>query len=208
MTEPNVPLPKAPILGYLSNITTPTRVRILAARGVFGVGILFFALSAVLFVWLANRFMYSYTHRWGGGGGILNGISYVFNYHPEYLVYFFLVLAFLFMPALTLVGFAAAVRRGRQGPSVIATICLLPFTLALLIATAIFLGTIFLDIFDTRRYPHFSYALWLLLTPISVVVVLLIKDLCGFLIWIARNPAVEKPPTPFLPTAGPPTLQR
>jgi hypothetical protein len=198
MDDSNFPLPKAPILGYVSNISTPTRVRIVAARGVFWVGVFLFLLTAVLFYWLISNY-WNFV-----GPPTFAGLMPSLEYYPEYAIYFFLILIFSFAPALFLVSFTASIRRGRRVPSVFAMLSLLPFTLFLTLATALFIGAILVDIFSDRRHFHFGNAPWLLLTPIAVLIILLLKDLCAFLIWIARHPAAEKPPQPFLPAKNPP----
>ena len=191
-------MPKAPILGYVSNVTTPTRVRIVAARGVFWIGVLLGAMSVVLFFLLAGRFV---EHELGSGPlfsyPLQEWIDGLKN-SPGYLILVFLILFGVFTPALILMGFAAPIRRGRAAPSVIAMIPLVGIILFVMVATALFLGSKVLDIFD-RKDPDYGAAFSFVLLPIPVLIVLVLKDLCEFLLWIARNPIAEKPAVAFLP---------
>jgi hypothetical protein len=212
MGDSQISLPKAPILSYLSNISTPTRVRIIAARGVFWIGIFFFVLSVVLFCWFGAEFWRVCSTAVFFGRGrvgpvhvdILTRIKSTLSYRPYYVIYFFLILLFLLMPGLILFGIAAPIRRGRRVPSIIAMILLAPCILAAVWAATLFFGSVIVDIFGDHGRHHWNNAIWLILMPIPVLVILLLKDLCAFLFWIARNPTAEKPPTPFLPAGHAP----
>jgi len=207
MDDSQISLPKAPILSYLSNVSTPTRARLIAARYVFWIGVLFFVLSMALFCWVGLEIWHysSYMRFVRGARGvpvpvdIWTRIKFALSYRYEYVVYFFLILGFLFAPGLVLVGFAAPIRRGRRVPSIVALIVLTPAILSIMLATATYMGAIFIDILGDHGRYHWGNAPWLVLTPIPVLVVLLLKDLCAFLFWIARQPQMEKPPQPFLP---------
>jgi hypothetical protein len=208
VAEPELALPKAPILGYFSNISTPTRVRILAARAVFWLALLHFAFSAFILVLTALDIWHTASDlaRWRGMAGLpgvpsitLRDLYKVLWYRGNFLdvIFFAVTLA----PPLLLLFFSAPVRRGSKVPTVLTLIYLVPLTLLFGLATAIFAALILVLGLGTAGHPQPILLFWLFLFPVAILVILLLKDLCSFLQWIARQPTTDKPPLPFLPTS-------
>jgi hypothetical protein len=212
MSEPETPLPKAPILSYLSNVSTPTRVRSIAARSGFWIGIVHFAFFVVLFV-LATWDIWSTARdyiRWrrvGWGLGAAPAVTLRDCYDALWVRGNYVYIVFLALTlgaSLLLTVFSGAIRRGRRVPAVLALIYLVLFTSLTLFIAGVYISLILVIGLGATSRPQPVVLLWLLLAPVAILIILLLKDLCAFLFWIARNPLIEKPPTPFLPTTSHP----
>lgn len=191
-------LPRAPVLSYITRAaTTPTRVRLVAAWGVLVValvyGALMLACAYLIYQDLRNYLGWRWTtlqvifECWQYSGTlqvetVFSGISLVMG--------------------CVLVILAGAVRRGRRLPSLAAAWCMFP--LMLLIAAVVIVrgGMAIIEGAGLvgRAEPWAFW--WLLIVPPGVLGILLLKDLCAYLFWIARNPISEKLPVDFLPGKG------
>jgi hypothetical protein len=208
MSEPETPLPKAPILSYLSNVSTPTRVRNIAARSGFWIGVVHFAFFSILFVlaawdiWTTAR---DYI-RWHRAGWVMAAAPAVTlrDYYDALWVrgnYVYIIfLAITLAASLLLTVFSGPIRRGRKVPAVLALIYLVLFTSLIVFVAGVCISVVLVVGLGTAGKPQPVVLLWLLPAPVAILIILLLKDLCAFLFWIARNPTIEKPPTAFLPT--------
>jgi hypothetical protein len=203
------PLPKAPVLGYLSNISTPTRVRVVAARVVLAFAILNLALAALALGFeLWNIWQFAHNLAAGGwmGGRIVPPHSpalddYLLALRIVLDVRTLLCLSLFPAPGIALLFLAGPIRRGRKAAGILALVYFLPLMLLLTLATALYGAAILVAALGFGSRPAPAMYVWLLLLPVGIVFVLLLSDLCGFLSWIARNPMVDKPPVAFLPMA-------
>jgi hypothetical protein len=202
MPDPNLPLPKAPILSYFTNTSSPTRVRILAARAVFWIALLNWVLATVILV-QSILDIWGTARDFAGGPSVsfqdvLDALRYSLFYDNGFLEFSGLVLALA--PALLLSIVSGPVRRGGRVAALLAFFYLMPLTVLITVTTASY-GSLLLVMslgIAGKAYP--SYLVGFLLLPLPTLAILLLKDLCSFLRWIARQPAAEKPPPPFLPT--------
>jgi hypothetical protein len=209
MTEPLTPLPKAPILSYLSNISTPTRVRLIAARGILVLAVLCLLLFAFVFIWNA-----SHLHaevRWfaydrSRSPTLQDYVNVCWNIRRFFTIFLFDVIL-VFTPGVILAILPRPVRAGRKVPCILAMTVVIPLVVVFALATLYIFCKTFVDIFNAVPRPDYSYAPWFLTAPIGVLGIVLLKDLCVILHWIARNPTVEKTPTPFLPGASRPSTK-
>ena len=211
------PLPAAPVLSYLATISTPTRVRIVAARCVLWIALLELAtlllgglvvgynIWEIAHVWA--RFSVAFVGPMGPPGpppapGLR---EYVFALERS-LPTLMLLVALLahFLPLLLLVR---PIRKGHRTSCIAAAVLIGPLILpALLGSVTCGLIALFRGMDIGARVPDRHYAMFLLLIPLAVgvLLVLLLQDLLSILLWIARNPMVDKPPAPFIPGALPP----
>jgi hypothetical protein len=210
MAEPETPLPRAPVLGYLSNMSTPTRVRVVAARGVLWVAMVLFLISTVLLVVTARDVwrtaVWLSLWRAAGGGPPALTMRDVFDalVRPANLVHAVISVGSLLPPGL-LIPVASPIRRGRRIPAIVALVGLVSMTLLLTLATATTASAILVVGVGWAGHAEPMYLLWLMPAPIAILVILLLGDLGRCLLWIARNPLIEKPPTPFLRQSVGPT---
>ena len=103
------------------------------------------------------------------------------------------------LAALLLGLVAAPVRRGRRVPALLALLYLVPLTILITLVIASGCAAILVFGLGIAGKPESGFLPWLLLLPLPIFIILLLKDLCSFLKWIAGQPAADKPPTPFLP---------
>ena len=208
-------LPRAPVLAYLSNISTPTRVRIVVARVVLVFAILNLlvaALTLALAVWdvwkIAHELAAGRVFWWGPGrpppGLALGPGSPTLSDYLEALrigpgITALVYLSLFLTPGTAFLFLSGLIRRGGKIASILALFYFVPLMVLSLLATPMFASAILVDALGLAGRPHPIMYLWLLVIPAGVFIVLLLQDLCGFLRWIARNPMVDKPPVPFLP---------
>jgi len=197
-------LPRAPVLGYLSNISTPTRVRIVTARVV----LVFASINLFVAAWATARGswdIWQLAHanaamrvRWAFlPGPATPTIDEYIEAVRENIGSVFLF-GFCVTPGCMLLFLAGPIRRGRLIPSILAIAYFVPLAFLTALATAFATAMEFVMAVGLGRPEPVKY-LWLWILPVGAVIVLLLKDVCGFLWWIARNPMIDKPPETFLP---------
>ena len=210
-------LPRAPVLAYLANVSTPTRARTVAALGtlVVAAGNLMLGLGiVVLTVWQVYRLTWrwrvapTWTDYWEEAQRLDSWFFY--RSVPWGLIDMVLstgittrivLLAVLWIPALVLVILARDVYFGRRAASSVSLVMVMPVILVVALLTAIAGGGAL--VYGFGRVPERA-ALWLLLVvPPGALLVLVLMDLCSYLRWIARAPLAEKPPVAFLPAKRP-----
>jgi hypothetical protein len=186
-------LPQAQVLGYFSNLSTPTHVRIVAARAVFWIAILHFAAAAlILFLTILPLWRYPLA-RWNSWRVVVNALEHQTS--PPIVVLFITAAT----AALVLILVAIPIRKGRKVAAFLALFYLVPFLALITLITpayAAYLLEFGLGLHG-KSTPDLLYRLPIL--PIAIPIILLLKDLCACLRWIARQPTAEKPPVPFLP---------
>jgi hypothetical protein len=199
-----VTLPRAPVLGYLTNISTPTRVRIVAARVVLVLAVLNLALAALTLVmtgwdcWQIAHDRAALRGVWGGPAlpPTLDDYRYALWHGPGIVA--FVCFVFFMAPGIVLLFLSGPIRRGHKIPSILAVLYFVPLMLLSVLAAALFASEILVEVLGIAGRPHPAMCFWLVVLPVAVLVVLLLNDLCRFLIWIARNPMIDKPRVAFL----------
>jgi hypothetical protein len=210
--ETATPLPASHVLSYVANVSTPTRVRRVAAGAVLFLAIIEFCLAAICLariayaifrdlalptVWIGpppglpppgftarnviEAIRVSLDMRWGEGLFYLGaGIAF-----PLGVLHFFL---------------SRAVRRGRPVASLFASTTLIPHLFGLFVSASYGLGAALVMGFGLAHFHRSPYA-WVALVSglIAVVLLLTLKDVCLFLLWIARQPHAERPAVAILP---------
>jgi hypothetical protein len=226
MTAPadSAALPQARILGYIGHVTTPTRVRTIAARLVSCLGwlhLLFAAWMLTLIVIYVTTRAPMYTawrgHFWvrrplpvpapiaapvappvPGFTDYRSAFFDALRITPER----FVGLLLTFPAGLLLVLLAGTVRKGQRLGSILCIGGLVPLIAFLALVAAALGGQAVIYTFGIFRAERSLVAVpWLLATAFCCLLLLLLIDLCGYLRWIARHPTAEKPPVPFLPTS-------
>ena len=211
-------LPRAPVLSYITGaVGTPTRVRRVAARATLMVGIV---LLGMVLAWgcveavrvyelarLEAKFrpmrMLAFGHPLAGGPALPASPTWDDYGYAVRIVLVNGVTVFwglvALLPGLLLTTMSPGVRRGRAGPCVVSALCLLPY-FAILALLTVLLPT-------AALMPREAWYLRLLVlaVPVGVLMILLLKDLCGFLFWIARHPITEKPRLDFV--TGKPVIE-
>ncbi len=207
-------LPRAHVLSYITTVSTPTRVRIIAARVTLISGLLNVLIVVCLIVGASREVYRGAVVRAAPGLVFFGGVALppaprpvelrdfiassgdYMGRHPWWLG----LLIFVMGGAIVLPMAAPAIRRGRRALSLLA---LFYFSIAAVIVGC--LGVLVICYYfavQFTRYPrwHDWWALWwLLLIPVAAIPPVLLKDVCAFLLWIIRHPIAEKPPVPFLP---------
>jgi hypothetical protein len=199
-------LPKALVLSYVASTESPTRVRQLTARTLRIIGGLMLLTATLLFCVLTHSFWQMYREyvavsvRWralGLGPYIFRDAAY--NWGTDTFPAL-IALAATICLGVTQTAVAGPVFRARKAGCVVAFLSLVPPMLAIGFTTACAAGLALVvgaGVGATRARP--LNLLWLLTMPIGILLVLLLKDLMGYLRWIARNPITEKLPVRFLP---------
>jgi hypothetical protein len=180
MSEPLPTLPKAPVLGYFSNISTPTRVRAITARIVFLIAILHFVGTAVFLLLTSGEF-------WEAIENYVPGVTSA-SVVAELLIYVFWF-AVAFTVSTLLAVFSRAIRRGRRTAVFLTLIYLLFLTVVSGITTISF-AVIFVVV-SFRGAESIGQYLLPAVVFLGVLVTLFLKELSSFLYWIARHPAAE-----------------
>ena len=188
-------LPRGIVLGYVAAITTPTRVRVVSSRVIFWFGIASAAVSLFFLSWVA-LWVYDQIALWFGGPSWA-GFAWALK-RDEVRAALVLPGAYFVLASLFWM-LVIPVRRGWPRACrtcvVLAAFLVLPISLAILmISTSAMVSA--LGLAGHRDYSE----LWrtLLLVPLPFIV-LIFKDLCVFLGWIARNPIAERDASLFLP---------
>ncbi len=214
---PVAALPSARVLSYITTIGSPTRVRRIASISLLVLGIIDLLVGGT-FLYLALVAIYNlavFATDFGtmpsGFGGIfqygftfiprLAAMTYIMQasqlFVSDYLFFSVSIAATLIAGILQLL-FARAVNRGSRVASLCCRMALIPSQfLFLFLAGLLFVFPVLL-IFFSRPREYWSLAL-VPLGLLAVLIVLLLVDLWRFLTWVARAPAAEKPPVPFLP---------
>jgi hypothetical protein len=201
MDQPDLAPPKAPILSYLSNISTPTRVRRLAAIGLAASSLFYWAGGGLL-CWLLGTLVWGDAEylAWSRGAGTPTLPDFI-GAGKEHLLLTALA-GVVLAGALLEVLLAKPVHRGSRTASIMGLAMLLPvFPVVILLAAA--MTSFALQILLDPRRESFRPCLWLLALPAGVLLILLMKDLGACLLWIAHHPQADKPPVPFLPQSDP-----
>ena len=211
-------LPRARVLSYLVTISTPTRARKVAAGSALCIAL---ASWAIILLVTGGTIWQVYDEasmmHWRPGSPTLteieNAIKYLGHTHfygyadsPIALWYLMIqvgvigrifLVAMLLFPALGLLLLTRAIFHGRPKPCRMAVALIVPFALVLLpfIVVPPCIGVVY----GIGRNPQPAALLWLLILPPGAAILLLLKDVAAYLLWIARNPMVEKPPIPFVP---------
>ncbi len=187
------PLPSATVLNYLSRTDlTPTRVRLIAARGVWVMAVVYLLLALGAAYTVISILLSLYTA----------GMSFAWiRIDLARQIPRLLVLGVSLTVGILCACLAGGVKRGRSGPAIVTMIAAIPGGLLLLLI-AVVMGTFaLLDGVGIGGPKGGAAPVWLLLlipTAVMVVLCLLVKDLCAFLFWIARHPEAEKPKIDFL----------
>ncbi len=199
MSQSPMELPRATVLSYLtpSSRLTPTRIRRVASWSTIGMGILHL-LGAGLGGWVA----YSEIEYWFRSF-TWSSVVAKWGYNPELCYFLAIVIAgsfYLFVGGLMLFWLAHFVRRGRAGACMVATFFVGVMALLLLIASGMMGSKALLGpIWPTERSPDWTTLAWMPVALVLGLLVLIAKDLIGYLLWIRRNPLAEKAPVKFLP---------
>jgi hypothetical protein len=211
-------LPQAKVLSYVATVTTPTRVRVVAARAVLVWGIVNVAVGVGMAVMLGVMIQWEVERRAGrfvAGMFIgrrppltsriseyLEAATRVLGNHPI----FFLAMSSLLAGGMLYLGVFRGVRRGQKVSTGLAGAVLGPQILALLAGTALVLSAAALEGiglgFGGSARP--LMLLWLLATPVAVLGILILHDVAEFLGWIRRNPMTERPGVRFIDMGGRP----
>jgi len=214
-------LPGGRLLNYVGSVNTPTRARRVASTAVMVVGVIQLIIAVVLVGFFVARVIdraRSYAtwarsaHVVGLHGGLvvtpgspmpedyLKSTQRELEMIPPELV--------LGLPAaffgLLLLLFHRAVNRGQKVPCYLCLASVIPLMCAMAISSAGFgaLGLMFgVGLF--REPPSWRAVPCLAGIVVCGLIVLLMKDLCGFLRWIAKQPSAEKPAVPFLAVKAP-----
>ena len=198
-------LPKAHVLNYVARVSTPTRVRRIAATCSVALAVVYFALAVTLGGWLftvirnlmmARRFFPPFIR----GRGFLPPPSpsfwdYVNVTRLEFEEYPlpFLALAGCVLLGATAAAFAGSVKGGKRTASYCVLATVVPLMIFAAVVTATYIAAAAVDVFNLSPPRKLESAWYFLVVPIGALVILLMVDLCSFLWWIARNPITDKP---------------
>ena len=209
-------LPRTHVLSYVSSISSPTRVRIVAARVTRLAGFLNAALGVLLAAsigWDTYRRAEMLAGAWIGPPGpifpphpvvrgmsvsvVLEALAFTVRHEP-FMVFCLVVAAssavFLWLMAAPIKRGASAASRATQAyfgawiiPAFLATVSLGVYAFARA------------GIVVHEQHPNRWALWWLFMLPVGSVAILILRDICVLLVWITRNPGAEKPRVPFLP---------
>jgi len=187
---PAVVLPQGSILSYF-NVNNASRVRTVTVWGMMGAA----GLALAEFLWLAYLTM---PYRFSV---IANLQDLVFQLQAIVREEPFLALllgAFLLeVVVLMLCGWG--VKRFSMAMAITGLVALVPLLISTGLMTVGFCIVAFLETGLFGGPAHLAY-LWCLIPGVAgVFVILLLKDLMAFLVWIVKHPGAEKPPVAFLP---------
>ncbi len=202
-------LPHAPILSYLTQTKTLSRARRVTAVATSILGLLGTAIGAWILVSNALT-VYGLAKHFAAGAPISRidigdaiddlreqwqfafpvGIR-VFGTLEARITY---VVLFGF-PGMSLLLLVPLVWRGRAWACRMACVMVVPLMIVAVTATA---GAVGWGLMFGLRPVEFNALVWLLTMPLGLFLVLLMKDLCAYLLWIARNPLTEKPGVHFV----------
>jgi hypothetical protein len=186
-------LPQSQVLSYLANISTPTRVRRVARIGLRFAAAMNLVTASVILIEVAQ----SYVERYGID--IRNAPSYLMR---DYAFFVFIITALLTCAgAQFFLGKAVEAGNSRACRWLAPTI--FPNAAAFFVGSflAAIEGFQFIDLYGYGHSPWTKALVGILCGALFLacaVGILLISDLSKFLQWIAKQPAAEKPPTPFL----------
>ncbi|HVT81783.1 MAG TPA: hypothetical protein VHM90_14150 [Phycisphaerae bacterium] len=189
-----IALPHSTILTYFDT-KSPTRVRIVAARGLWIVTILAALVGGSLLYAVAQEWMHE-LRQITSLGEFVDFVEDAFREDPSSII-----LVVIPPPiAVVLACCIPAVRRGKKFACVLAIISLIPLLILVVFAGAALVGVAFVE--GSGLFPggvNRKFLWFLVPAIISLFLTLLLKDLIAFLLWIGKNPATEKHPVPFLP---------
>jgi len=208
-------LPGGRLLNYVGSVNTPTRAKRVAGTATLAVGIAYLAAAVLMlgaFGWEVRRLAVDVA-RWAGiiwhgdagvgppapspdFGNYVEGFNAALRHEPEMFV-LGVVGGFC---GLLLVVFCRAVKRGQRVPAYISIASLFPLMLMAGSASAGFGAGFLMFALGLFHEPRSWWALPCFLGLAACgLIVLLLKDLCGFLRWIGKQPSAEKPAAAFLP---------
>lgn len=211
-------LPRAPVLAYLTQTTTAARARQVAASATLVFGLI--ALSLALWLLIDNGIQLyrraidfagvrgtplqlrdlraavlylrgAWTREWQFGLQMLKFVG-----APESRACYVLLLG---ISGGMLVGLSRAVWRGSANACRWAVGLIVP--LMLLAAAVTILTTALALVLGVSALGGFAEpgALkWILIFPPGLLILMLMKDLCAYLLWFARHPFIDKPTLRFL----------
>jgi len=200
-------LPRGRVLSYVTNVSTPTRVRLEAAWWVFMLGVLYMNLFALLFVYLVYDalselviwpyfFLPISFEGWVDVSDIVRAVEQCLTDEP-WLGVMLILSCVQWLPYMLL---AQAIKRGSRVASRMAGVAVSVHLVCVVLAMTLAAALIVVDATGFVSGPHdYSELWWLLAAAPVLVVIMLLKDVVGFLFWIARNPIAEKQPVAFLP---------
>ncbi|HEY4329222.1 MAG TPA: hypothetical protein VGN88_05765 [Phycisphaerae bacterium] len=189
-------LPRSHVLGYITGGVTPTRVRRVAGFCLMVMGAIHFVLGIGMGMLIGYEVWREISWRPISPDEILRALEYQFRWEMGPLPFLFLAIGFLAGPILLVLAWP--VRRGHSIGSQLAMIVVAAELALAGLATAICGGAALVWGIDFTGRPEREKLWWLLVVPVGILVVLLLKDLCGYLKWISRNPITEKPAVAFM----------
>jgi hypothetical protein len=198
--SPATPLPKTLILSYIGRDTSAPRLRRIITWSLRTIATVHAMLALAILCFTASA-LYDNVQRFtmfGRRTPILDALSD----SAGLLTFVIPLLILLLAGAITFFCCARPASRGSRAAAVLITLCLLPLLFILPVITAVLCGIAILNLRDP--HPNHSVAAAFLLLPITILLVLLLKDLITCITWASTNPAEEKPRTPFLPSKSTP----
>ncbi len=100
-------------------------------------------------------------------------------------------------PGLVLVILARRVYLGRRGASRMSLAMVVPMMAAVAVVSATL--ACYALVYGLGRGAERAALWWLLAIPPGVLVILILKDLVAYLLWISRVPMADKPKVAFMP---------
>jgi len=189
-------LPEARVLNYIGRVTTATRVRKVAGIGVFVMGLGYCGVGGVCTYPLMKRFTVLLHYGWG----VMDALREAVLGSGDALIVLFFAFVFGMIGLVAMLSCLLVVR----GNGVACRAHLFAVVLGLLMAIpfAVTCGMYCVDygvpVWHMQRdvpLAELTFGGFLGACP----VILLLKDLGVYLIWIARAPAAERASVPFLP---------
>jgi len=204
-------LPSTVVLSYVANMSTPTRVRVVAARALMvwgGVNVLLgtWALAVVgTDVYRTAKDLARGRLGWLRMGGRRKAIPVSVNVH-DVLQAVGQEIRYLITGGLIHLWFSRGVRRGRRAATLLSIAALGPQIAVIVLLTALAICGIVLEGlgFGFGRSARPMLLMWVTMLPVPVVGILVLHDVLKFLRWIRRNPMTERTGEPFIEVGGKP----
>jgi hypothetical protein len=201
LKETAQPLPSARVLSYITNLSTPTRVRRVASVSLWALATLQLTTAGLVAYPVIDGIIKLTDPRWRIPGGPPTLADYWWAI-SHYLVPIAMIVV-LFLAALALIIVTPAVKLGHRKASLFALASVIPLLVMLLVSSALCACTAVILVADLFKKYEAPSAAWAILPVILSLVLgllgLLVIDLQRLLLWIARHPQAEKGRTPFLP---------
>lgn len=211
--EAQAELPKAHVLSYVAAVTTPTKVRRVAARASMILGIVQFIGGGIILLPVGVETVLIMVPSVVGWS--MDGIYLAFESAAKYVaeplntlsqetgipvneIAFVAAISFAVLGLVEMLS-ACRVRRGAKAACILSCWLLWLFLAWTAIGTALLASiSLLVGVWGQGRASSHAPLLLLLLVPVGVLLVLLVNDVCGYLLWIARNPIAEKPSVAFI----------